>query len=637
MKKLLIGEDTLAARALFLQALELDSAYAPAWFRLSSVTPDGDPQGTAWARRAYRLDSLNKWYGQLYGQKLLAEGELDKARPLFVRLSALDPTNPDNIRILAILYQQAGMPYSAIDMLDSAEMRFGKMPLLGAMKRQLLIRTGQLDRALAEAREMAEAIPYEAENHVILADLYGAAKQDSLAIAEYNRALEIDSMNVPALASLAEFYNKRNDSHAYLAVSKRLFEIDELPLSEKVRIFRQLTLDVRFYRDNFFQLNDLISTLAIRYPDDKDVVELYAQHLINAGELEQALTLYKLHLADQPPQLDYYRAVIDIETYRKRLDSVYLYIDRVYQIALISSDLSRSVSASYAGALHSVSEKATPSYTGAFVMVLFSSSPGSVGAHPAPQTAKTAAARRHAILRPLFSVPVRIAQPPDRRAVARYVIVHNVTGVLHVVRHLELNVAAVGRQPERAQRNGAEHHVPVNSVLCGAGGLPGVSPLRALHRGRAVLAGGSVDQIVVAAKIALSAEIAPRGDQNVHPARIAGLMRGHVFLRLNVKVEVFGIVYDFDFRDIVAVGAVRITMRGADRVLIVARHRVAGNIQIMRLYVIPLRQRALARKVDRHLLILIVLCLRIFITAQIADQLQVEVIAVRVVQNECTR
>ena len=332
VKKLLIGEDTLAARALFLQALELDSAYAPAWFRLSSVTPDGDPQGTAWARRAYRLDSLNKWYGQLYGQKLLAEGELDKARPLFVRLSALDPTNPDNIRILAILYQQAGMPYSAIDMLDSAEMRFGKMPLLGAMKRQLLIRTGQLDRALAEAREMAEAIPYEAENHVILADLYGAAKQDSLAIAEYNRALEIDSMNVPALASLAEFYNKRNDSHAYLAVSKRLFEIDELPLSEKVRIFRQLTLDVRFYRDNFFQLNDLISTLAIRYPDDKDVVELYAQHLINAGELEQALTLYKPHLADRPPQLDYYRAVIDIETYRKRLDSVYLYIDRALEV-----------------------------------------------------------------------------------------------------------------------------------------------------------------------------------------------------------------------------------------------------------------------------------------------------------------
>lgn len=80
---------------------------------------------------------------------------------------------------------------------------------------------------------MAEAIPYEAENHVILADLYGAAKQDSLAIAEYNRALEIDSMNVPALASLAEFYNKRNDSHAYLAVSKRLSKLTNSPCRKR--------------------------------------------------------------------------------------------------------------------------------------------------------------------------------------------------------------------------------------------------------------------------------------------------------------------------------------------------------------------------------------------------------------------
>ena len=70
-EKLLIGEDTLAARALFLQALELDSAYAPAWFRLSSVTPDGDPQGTAWARRAYRLDSLNKCTGSFTGKNCL--------------------------------------------------------------------------------------------------------------------------------------------------------------------------------------------------------------------------------------------------------------------------------------------------------------------------------------------------------------------------------------------------------------------------------------------------------------------------------------------------------------------------------------------------------------------------------------
>lgn len=352
LKKLLIEGDTLAARTLFRQAITLDSTYAPAWFHLSSIASAGeDSLATEWAHKAYRLDSLNKWYGQHYGQRLLMEGRYDQARKLFVRLSTLDPANPDHFRILALLYQQAGMPYSAIDMLDSAEVRFGKTPLLGDMKRLLLIQTGQVDKALTEAIEMAEAVPYEVENHVILGDMYGAAKKDSLAIASYHRALAIDSVNIPALASLAEFYNKRSDSRAYLAVSKRLFMIDELPLSEKVRIFRQLTLDTRFYRDNFLALQDLITTLVVRYSDEKEVVELYATHLIRTGEMEQALALYKLHLNDQPPQLGYFRAVIDLESYNKRLDSVYLYIDRALALFPGQTELyaSRGHAQSFAG------------------------------------------------------------------------------------------------------------------------------------------------------------------------------------------------------------------------------------------------------------------------------------------------
>ena len=54
---------------------------------------------------------------------------------------------------------------------------------------------------------------------------------------------------------------------------------------------------------NLIQLDALTaSTLAVRYPQDRRVVELYAKHLIASGELEQALALYKLHLDDQPPR-----------------------------------------------------------------------------------------------------------------------------------------------------------------------------------------------------------------------------------------------------------------------------------------------------------------------------------------------
>ena len=139
-----------------------------------------------------------------------------------------DPRDPDNYRILAILYQQAGMPDSAVRLLDSAELRFGKIPLLVSLKRQLLVSTGQIDRALEEAKILAEAVPYEMENRLVLGELYSMVRADSLALAEFRAAVAIDSTSVSALASLAEYYNRRHEYRAYLGVVKRLFMLDGL-------------------------------------------------------------------------------------------------------------------------------------------------------------------------------------------------------------------------------------------------------------------------------------------------------------------------------------------------------------------------------------------------------------------------
>lgn len=89
---------------------------------------------------------------------------------------------------------------------------------------------------------------------------------------------------------------------------------------------------MRFYREYYPQLNTLASTLAVRYPQDRRVVELYAKHLIASGELEQALALYKLHLDDQPPVEEYFRSVIDIESYLQHPDSVNRYIGRALEL-----------------------------------------------------------------------------------------------------------------------------------------------------------------------------------------------------------------------------------------------------------------------------------------------------------------
>lgn len=338
IKQNTIAGDSARAREYFLEAIRLDSTYAPAYYELGVnglgvenmyATPD---EAVELARTAYRLDTTNRWYHQLYGQTLIIAQRYREALGVYRRLQVEYPKEPDNYRLLAALYEQNDDPYMALATLDSAEMRFGRIPYLSAMKRQLLIATHQVDKAIEEARTLVEEVPYEAGHHVALAELYGISGKDSLAMAEYDSALRIDSANLQTLMSLADYHTSKRDYRRLLDVTQRLFNLDAMPLETKVRRFEQFTSDINFYRKYYFQLDNLASTLAIRYPNDPRVVELYAGHLIASGELEQALGLYKLHLADQPPVKSYFQAVIDIESYRQHADSMMYYVGRALEL-----------------------------------------------------------------------------------------------------------------------------------------------------------------------------------------------------------------------------------------------------------------------------------------------------------------
>lgn len=329
IKRHTIEGDSVGAKALFAEAIRTDSTFAPAYYELALAGLETAPAEAAeLARRAHEIDTTNLWYRSLYGQALVYAGHYDRALGVYRGLRRADPGNPDNYRILAALYELGQQPFAAIATLDSAEVRFGRIPMLSNMKRQLLLATRQTDKAVAEARAMVEAAPYDAANRAVLAGLYARTGKDSLARVEYGRALEIDSTSLTVLAALSDYYNDRHDFRSMLSVTKRMFALDAMPLASKVARFGQFTSDMRFYREYYIQLNDLASLLAIRYPREKAVVELYARHLIASGQLERALELYKLRTHDTPPDEDYFTSVIDIETYLQRPDSVDRYVDR---------------------------------------------------------------------------------------------------------------------------------------------------------------------------------------------------------------------------------------------------------------------------------------------------------------------
>ena len=334
LKQLNIFGDTTASQKLLREALEIDSTYAPALYELASQLMEGgknDNEAIALARKAYLSDTTSRWYTSLYAQTMIVASRLDEALPIYARLMRMDSRNPDVYRILAILYQQRQQPFSAIAVLDSADMRLGKIPYLTELKRHLLVSTHQYDRAIEEAQQSVEAVPYEQSNHLTLAETYAAAGRDSLAKAKFKETIAMDSTNVRALSAYADYCSFKNDGPEYIATLQRLFTTDEFSLERKVELIKRLMENNKFYGENYFAIGRLASTLLIQYPDKKEAIDIYGDHLLAGGDLESALTLFKQHLEDEPPQLDYYMAVIDIEEYLHRADSVDSYVEQATQ------------------------------------------------------------------------------------------------------------------------------------------------------------------------------------------------------------------------------------------------------------------------------------------------------------------
>ena len=199
--------------------------------------------------------------------------------------------------------------------------------------------TRQYDRAVAEAQALIEAAPYKAENYLLLGELYARQKKDSLALVQFAEAYRIDSTSVAVLATYSEFYNERRDYASSLNYTRRLFASDEMPLDDKLAYFDRITGDRNFYSTFYLQINDLATTLAMKYPHDPRVVKLYGDHLIASGQLDDALTYYKTHLDDLPPRIDYFNMVIDIESYKQRPDSVEHYTSRAMKLFPENVDL----------------------------------------------------------------------------------------------------------------------------------------------------------------------------------------------------------------------------------------------------------------------------------------------------------
>lgn len=384
------------AEQLWRGIVEEEPDYAPALYYLSRIASKRGTSSEAlkYARRAYEVDSTNKWYVQNYGAQLIDARRFSDALPIYRRIIDFDNQNTMGYYSLAILYDFQGMPYSAIATLDSATVHIGRDPRLEGIKVELLLNTRNFDRAIEESLLLVNDNPYLIDGHILLGRSYEASGRDSLALATYNNAYRIDSTDIATLSAISDYHIRRGNIKESLKYDTRICSDEGVPLKSKLDRVNIYTYDQKVYGENYFRIGGIITQLTIDYPTDRRVVEKYASHLIAGGELEAALEYMLRHLDDESSTAEDNLSALQLIYYLKRHDIITEELERAEErypdnveilsflgfvfgemgsydraietfedaLTVVDSDKERSTLWGYIGDMYDMMGKATKSY-----------------------------------------------------------------------------------------------------------------------------------------------------------------------------------------------------------------------------------------------------------------------------------
>ena len=328
VKRAHIYGDVPGAMEALTRAMELDSLHAPSYFEAADILMDSDrARALGYSMKAGKLDTANLWYKGQLAELMVSNGEYRQAQAIYEELIKRSPHNPDNYAMLAVLFEYAGQPFSAITTLDRAESVLGKMEHIAAYKRKLLVDVKLYDRAIDENRALLDIYPHDYESHLSLAQLYAMRGRDSLAESSFARALELNPGSPEVLLAMNEYYKTKGDDPRYISTAKELFRSRGVPAEVKVKWLKDAFNNTEFCRTNYFHIREMASTAYLMYPRDYEVLDAYSQTLIFSGELETALEYHKAYLTDTLSVTEPYTDIIDMEAYLGRADSVRKYAD----------------------------------------------------------------------------------------------------------------------------------------------------------------------------------------------------------------------------------------------------------------------------------------------------------------------
>lgn len=245
-------------------------------------------KGEALLVKAMKGEPENYWYKETLAGYYQRKGEFEKGIEVIEQMVVQFPSRLEPLMALVDLYNRAKDYEKVIYTLDRLEKLDGKSEQISMEKFRMYLAMDNAEQAFAEIENLAKEYPYEMRYLTMLGDVYLENGKEEEAYAIFKQVQEKEPEYVPAMLSMASYYEKMGEDSLYRVQLDSLLLNRKVESTTKVNIMRQLIMrSERGSRDST-QIVGLFQCMLDQEQENADVAMLAAQYLLSKRMDEEA-------------------------------------------------------------------------------------------------------------------------------------------------------------------------------------------------------------------------------------------------------------------------------------------------------------------------------------------------------------
>ncbi len=249
----------------------------------------GQPQkGEEFLRKAMSIEPGNYWYKETLAGYYQKKGENMKAIEVVEDMALQSPSRLEPLMALVDMYSKTKDYDKVIHTLNRLELLDGKSEQISMEKFRMYLAMDSTERAFAEIKNLADEYPYDMRYLTMLGNVYMDNGKAQEAFDVYQQVLAKEPGYVPAMLSMATYYEKTGKDSLYKVYLDSLLLNQKVESQTKLNIMRQLIVRSEQGDKDSTQIAGLFNLILAQEQENADVAMLAAQYFLSKRMDEQA-------------------------------------------------------------------------------------------------------------------------------------------------------------------------------------------------------------------------------------------------------------------------------------------------------------------------------------------------------------